>query len=129
MQAENAEKGIILVIDDDTMVRRMLCTVLHKMRYATIEAPTGRSGIYAFQKSSPDIVITDIVMPDENGFETILKIRSIKPDIKIIAMSGGGARGSADFLETARELGALATIKKPFTMSDIETALAKALAG
>lgn len=129
MLSDNAKKGIILVIDDDTMVRRMLCQALQKMSYNTVEAPTGRSGIQEFQKYSPDIVITDIVMPDENGFETILKIRCMKPGVKIIAMSSGGAQGKGDFLETAQELGAHATIKKPFTVADIETALVAALAG
>lgn len=126
--AEKA-KGAILVIDDDTLVRRMLCSSLHKMGYTTIEAPTGMSGLHEFKKSRPSLVITDLLMPDENGFETILKIRAESSDVKIIAMSSGGRNQDGDFLEVARELGAHAIIKKPFTLEDIEEALAIVLSG
>jgi len=120
-------KRIVLVIEDDTMIRRMLCAALHKMNFRTVEAPTGSSGLHAFKKTNPDLVITDLIMPDENGLQAILKIRAAKPDVKIIAISGGGRKGSEDILETARDLGARVTIKKPFTMTDIEKAVAAAL--
>ena len=120
-------KGVVLVIDDDTLVRRMLCAALNKMEFETIEAPTGVSGLFEYKKYKPGIVITDLIMPDGNGFETILKIRAEDPDVRIIAMSSGGSSNDGDFLEATRELGARATIRKPFTVEDVRQALAVAL--
>ena len=127
MTSAHEKKSTILVIDDDTLVRRMLCSALHKMHYKTVEAPTGSSGLQAFKKNNPDLVITDLIMPDENGFEAILKIRAVNPNVKIIAMSSGGAYKKNGFLEMAEDLGAQATIKKPFTVAEIETAVSALL--
>jgi DNA-binding response OmpR family regulator len=113
----------ILVIDDDTLVRRMLGSALKKKGYVVLEAVTGETGLMAFKKSAPDIVITDLLMPDKNGLETIVAIRAINSNVKIIAMSGGGASGDGDFLELASQIGAAATICKPFTVEEIEAVL------
>jgi len=127
MNTAEKHKGTVLVIEDDTMIRRMLCAALQKMNFRTLEAPTGSSGLQAFKKNNPDLVITDLIMPDENGLQAILKIRAAKPDVKIIAISGGARRGAEDMLETALDLGARATIKKPFTVTDIERAIDEAM--
>jgi two-component system chemotaxis response regulator CheY len=71
-------------------------------------------GMAAFRSERPDLVITDIVMPEQEVIQTINEIRSAKPDAKIIAISGGGRAGNTDFLKMARRLGASDTIAKPF---------------
>lgn len=118
-----APKYRILVIDDDTLTRRVLCAALQKMEHTTVEAPTGGAGLHEFKKSQPDIVITDIMMPDKNGFEAIREMRAANRDVKIIAMSGGGTVNNRDVLMTATDLGAAATISKPFTVDDIRKVL------
>jgi DNA-binding response OmpR family regulator len=116
----------VLVIDDDTIVRRLVCSALKKMEYTAFEACTGQTGIMEFDKVKPDLVITDVMMPDKNGLETIAALRAKRPDLKIIAMSGGGSVGGQDFLTVAKDLGAAATLKKPFEVEDLKAALDKA---
>lgn len=114
----------ILVIDDDTLIRRVLCAALKKMGYATLEAPTGEAGLVEFKRSKPFAVITDVLMPDKNGLQTINELRALDPQVKIIAMSGGGSgQDGQDFLEMAQELGAAATLSKPFEAEDVQKAL------
>jgi DNA-binding NtrC family response regulator len=67
-----------------------------------------------FRGWQPDLVITDIIMPDQEGIQTITEIRAAKPDAKIIAISGGGRIGNTDFLQIARQLGAMDVVAKPF---------------
>lgn len=116
----------VLVIDDDTIIRRMLCSALKKLDYIAFEACTGQTGIMEFDKVRPDFVITDVMMPDKNGFETIAALRTKQPALKIIAMTGGGTVGGVDFLTVAKDLGAAATLQKPFEIDDLKAALAKA---
>ncbi len=115
----------ILVIDDDTLVRRTLCAALTKLGYAVTEAPTGQMGMAEFRKDAPDVVITDVMMPDKNGLETISEIRTLNPTVKIIAMSGGGDRQGQDLLELAKDVGAVATLSKPFDLETIQETLDK----
>lgn len=121
---ENTAACKILVIDDDTLVRRTLCMTLAKMGYAVVEAPTGQMGIVEFKKENPDIVITDVMMPDKNGLETISELRAINPAVRIVAMSGNGPPGSGtDLLDLALDVGAVATLNKPFTIEAIRDVL------
>lgn len=117
----------ILVIDDDTLTRRVLCAALQKMDHTTVEAPTGQVGLHEFRKSQPDVVITDIMMPDKNGLEAIVEMRAANRDVRIIAMSSGGPASKGDVLAIATELGASATIRKPFTVEDITKVLEKVM--
>jgi DNA-binding response OmpR family regulator len=68
----------------------------------------------AFRSEQPNLVITDIIMPDQEGIQTITEMCKAKPDAKIIAISGGGRIGNTDFLQIARHLGAMDIIPKPF---------------
>lgn len=121
---ENAAVCKILVIDDDTLVRRTLCMTLAKMGYAVVEAPTGQMGIVEFKKENPDIVITDVMMPDKNGLETISELRALNPAVRIVAMSGNGPPGAGgDLLDLALDVGAVATLNKPFTIDAIRDVL------
>ena len=110
----------ILVIDDDAEIRQTLVHILEDEGHTVVVADDGRAGLREYGTSLPDLVITDIFMPNQEGFETIRDILSIKPDAKIIATSGGAARVSKDFyLRLAQNLGAVATITKPFEVEDL----------
>lgn len=115
----------VLVIDDDTIIRRALCAGLAKLGYPTAEAPTAEAGMAEFRKEQPAIVITDVVMPEKNGLQLITEIRAINPKVKIIAISGGGKGPQGEFLDYAAELGAAATLAKPFELADIKAVLEK----
>ncbi|MEZ0263078.1 MAG: response regulator [Alphaproteobacteria bacterium] len=117
----------ILVIDDDTLIRRMLCGQLEKLGYTVIEAATGQTGLVAFGKEKPALVITDVMMPDKNGLQAITEIRKMAPATKIIAMSSSNGTGQSegDLLDLASDLGAAITLLKPFSATDIEAALKK----
>ena len=105
----------ILVIDDDDLIREMMAGVLKNAKYVVMSAENGNVGIDHIKKISvPDLVITDILMPDKEGLETISEIKEINPNIKIIAMSGGGQAKDMTFLDLAKHMGAHHTLKKPF---------------
>ena len=104
----------ILVIDDDAAVRLAIETVLTSAGYCVTCAADGNEGVRIFLAFHPDIVITDVIMPVQEGFETILALRREQPEIKIIAMSGGGRVASTDFLSMARGFGADHVMAKPF---------------
>lgn len=120
----------VLVIDDDQAVRYTLETVLTAAGYEVMPAENGLCGMRLYRQAKPDLVITDIVMPDQEGLETIMEIRKVDPDAKIIAISGGGRYGGGHFLELATALGASAALAKPFDLdlllSTVEYWLAKA---
>jgi DNA-binding NtrC family response regulator len=120
---------IILVIDDDAVVRTTIEQILEDAGYEVVTARNGLHGTVAFHRTQPDLVITDIIMPEQDGIQTITEIRAAKPDAKIIAISGGGRIGNADFLAMARTLGAIDVIPKPFDSDELLTVVANCLAG
>ena len=122
-------KSYILVIDDDALVRQTLTLVLESEGYEVRSAPEGRQGLQAFRKRRPDLVISDIIMPDMEGIQTIMELRILSRDCPIIAISGGGRFGKIDFLTVAKELGATATLSKPFEQADLLQTVAGCLAG
>jgi CheY-like chemotaxis protein len=109
----------ILVIDDDAIVRETIAQVLEARGHRVLSAEDGRRGVAAFRAQQPDLVITDIIMPEQEGIETITEIRGLAPTVKIIAISGGGRIGNADFLKIARHIGAADVIAKPFDPDDL----------
>lgn len=109
----------ILVIDDEEMVRYTTETVLRDAGYRVSTAENGRVGLERMREEDCDLVITDIIMPEMEGMETIQIIRQEFPDLPIIAMSGGGRIGNLDYLESAKLLGVVATIPKPFTREEL----------
>ena len=119
----------ILVIDDDAMVRTTIEQTLEDAGYEVVTARNGLHGTAAFHRTQPDLVITDIVMPEQEGIQTITEIRAVKPDAKIIAISGGGRIGNTDFLKIARHLGAFDAIAKPFDPDDLLTRVGRCLNG
>lgn len=109
----------ILLVDDDKDVRDVLHSILLSSGYDVVAVGNGEEAVQNFRGSQFDIVITDIIMPVKDGLETISEILEIRPDTKIIAMSGGGRQGNVDFLETARALGASLTFNKPFNLREL----------
>lgn len=110
----------ILVIDDDDLVRGMMCNVLKKNGYTVLEAENGNVGMeHVRNAGSIALVITDILMPDKEGLETITEICAFDPDIKIIAMSGGGKTQDMTFLNLAKKIGASKALEKPFRPGDL----------
>ncbi len=109
----------ILIIDDDNSVNRMLQHVLEDAGYEVTGAPNGRAGIESFRKRPADLLIVDILMPEKDGLETIMELKEENPDVKIIAISGGGRFDTSDYLETAKLLGAQLILTKPFDLSKL----------
>ncbi len=109
----------ILVIDDDDQVRRMIRQMLERAGYEVTDAPDGEIGVRMHRAEPVDLIITDIFMPEKEGLETIRELRRDFPDIKIIAISGGGSTGAFSYLPLAKSFGALDTISKPFDRSEL----------
>jgi len=106
----------ILIIEDDYQLRKLLTIVLEKEGYEIIGASNGKIGLKLSLEEPFDLILTDLVMPDKEGLETIIEIRK-KSVVKIIAMSGGGSFEPEVYLAMAKKLGANKTIEKPFDMS------------
>ena len=118
----------ILIMDDDNQFREMLKIMLGNEGYNDIEdAENGYIGMKLIRKSHFDLVITDIIMPDKEGIETIMEIKKDFPATKIIAMSGGGKIGADSYLVMAGHLGADKTMAKPFLQSEIINAVRELL--
>ena len=109
----------ILVIDDDNDVRRTLVRLLETAGHEVHEAPDGDSGIAVCEKVLPQLVITDILMPEKEGIETIMVLKQAHPGMPILAISGGGRSGAMDFLDMARALGADEALQKPFRRAEL----------
>ena len=109
----------VLVIDDDPGFRRMIRMVLTRMHHDVVEAQDGNEGLDLFKAERPDLVISDIVMPNKEGIQTILEIRALEPDVRIIAMSGGGVSLGIGYLGAALKLGANLILSKPFRPAEL----------
>ena len=90
-------------------------------------ADNGEIGLELFKKYSPDLVITDIIMPEKEGLEIIREMKKLKPELKIIAISGGGRISADNYLNTAKSFGADRAFQKPFKQSVIVGAVRELL--
>jgi two-component system, chemotaxis family, chemotaxis protein CheY len=109
----------ILVIDDDPLVLRTIERILQRRGYRVCLAADGSQGLTAFRCAQPDLVITDVVMPVQNGLDTIRLLLRSSPSAKIIAISGGNRASKRDLLAAALAIGASATIIKPFAPEEL----------
>ncbi|HEX7966995.1 MAG TPA: response regulator [Stellaceae bacterium] len=121
--------ALILVIDDDEAMRRLIVKTLSADNHRIVEAPNGYEGMKLLGEMKPDAVITDILMPQKEGIETIREIREVAPEMKIIAMSGGGSSHNLMFLDVARAFGADAALAKPFRPAELKDTVEKVLKG
>lgn len=109
----------ILVIDDDSEIRDLISCILRIEGYSVVVAEDGIRGVALYCADLPDLVITDMIMPEQDGAKTISKIRLETPDARIIAVSGGGRLDDMHPLITAERLGAMGTLRKPFTVTEL----------
>jgi len=108
----------ILVIDDEVQIRDVLRTVLERVGYQVTEAGDGNEGLQIYAEGGIDLVVTDIIMPEKGGIDTIMDLRRDFPDVKVIAISGGGMCGDVSYLDMALGVGADRAIGKPFVLDD-----------
>jgi CheY-like chemotaxis protein len=109
----------ILIVEDDDELRSVLREVLEREGYGVAEAADGKAAMELQRLTGADLVITDIIMPEMDGIETIMALRKGFPWVKIIAMSGGHRAGPRAFLNLAKALGAHRTLHKPFIFEDM----------
>jgi DNA-binding response OmpR family regulator len=105
----------------------MLARTLIHFGHLVTEARDGREGLDYFYRSGADLVITDIVMPEKEGFEVLMELRKVRPPVKLIAMSGGGRQSPADVLNIAKHLGAARVLSKPFSNDELVAAINEVL--
>ena len=120
--------ALILVIDDEPKVRQMVHRILAVAGHSVVEADDGAAALSQMRREAPAVVLTDILMPGTEGIETIFKIRRARPEIRIIAMSGGGQAGELDLLKLAEGAGANAVLAKPFRAAELTAAVDRLLA-
>ena len=117
----------ILIIDDEDQIRKMLRQMLERAGYEVDDAPNGKEGIQRFRQQPADLIITDIIMQEKDGIETIMELRREHAKVKIIAISGGGRIGADDYLSMAKGLGAMRTLKKPVERETLLKTIAELL--
>ena len=103
----------IIIIDDDVQILNMLRQMLEREGYDVAEASNGKQGIRLYREEPVGLIITDIIMPEKEGIETISELKRDYPDVKIIAISGGGRIDPEVYLDMAKKLGAQRTFTKP----------------
>lgn len=109
----------ILIVEDDNELREMLSLSLTRHKFTVIEAANGKDAIMHFKPSLTDLIVTDLIMPEEDGLKVIMKLKELKPSLKVIAISGGGKAGPGSYLNLARLLGADAVFSKPFSVNEL----------
>ncbi len=117
----------ILVIDDEPYILLLLKKMLEKEGYQVDMATNGVEGIELYHKHGADLIITDIVMPEKEGLETIINLKAENPSLKVIAISGGGRVDSREYLHSAQLLGAEKIFQKPFKKDEIVQAVRELL--
>ena len=118
----------ILLVDDDELLRGTLHQILVRAGYDVDDASNGKVAVREYRRQRCDVVIMDIVMPDEEGLGTIRELRRLDPNVKIIAISGGGLGKAGDYLGIAQMLGAMRTLAKPFLPEALLAMIAEVLA-
>jgi two-component system nitrogen regulation response regulator NtrX len=118
----------ILIVDDDAQIRSLLRTVLEAEGYAVRHAADGAEAAGLIADDAPDLVVTDIFMPEADGFEVLAVIKKSYPDIPVIVVSGSQVTPNVDFLHLAGRLGAHSILHKPFRPRELIAAVERALA-
>lgn len=113
----------ILVIDDEELLRATIVTTLTRAGFSVEEASDGQAGIAMFHKSHPDVIVTDIFMPNRDGIEIIMELKHLSPRTKIIVMTGGGCLRMMEIGFAAKVLGADHVLDKPFESESLLAAI------
>lgn len=119
----------ILIIEDDELVRLALRYALEMEGYVVREASDGMMGMEMHRERPADLIVTDIIMPGQEGLETIAKLRREFPDVTVIAISAGGQGGARNYLENARDFGAAHVLEKPIDREVLVAAVSDCLEG
>lgn len=117
----------ILIIEDDDLLRGVLANALELAGHTVIQAANGQEGVDLFRATAADLVLTDIVMPVQEGVETIIQLRKHQREVPIIAMSGGVANTKL-YLSIASRIGAKRILSKPFTPQQLIETIDEVLA-
>jgi CheY-like chemotaxis protein len=117
----------VLVIDDDAAARRLFTQVLTREGHQVRASADGQLGLQQFKAARPDVVVTDLIMPNREGIETIRAMRAFDPSVPIIAMSGNAGAKFMNFLKVAKLSGAALTLEKPFTPEKLVEAVTQVL--
>jgi CheY-like chemotaxis protein len=116
--------ALILVIDDNDLVRTLIRNILVTAGHKVVEAPDGEIALRLFRENVPDLVLTDIFMPEKEGIETIREVKKQRPELPIIAISGGVSNMDSSFtLVWAQRAGADRVIAKPFPNAALMSAV------
>ena len=119
----------ILVIDDNLDLARAVVKRLERSGHSAVMAVDGNAGLALFRSQRIDLILTDILMPEKEGLETIRELRKESPDVPIIAMSGGGYATGTDYLRLAMKFGANASLQKPFEQHELVALVTELLGG
>jgi CheY-like chemotaxis protein len=119
----------ILIIDDDDRLRAVIARILRSLGHELVEAGDGRRGVALVEQSKPDLVITDISMPDQEGIQTVRELRELDAQLPIIVISGEQGVGAYRPLEDARLLGANVVMAKPFEIPEFLGEVQRLLGG
>jgi DNA-binding response OmpR family regulator len=117
----------VLLIDDDEMLRTVLAIALDAAGHVVLQAEDGQKGLEAVRTNSIDIVITDLIMPVQEGVETIMTLRRERPKLPVVAISGG-ASNSKLYLDIAGKIGAKRMLGKPFAPRQLVALIEEVLA-
>jgi DNA-binding response OmpR family regulator len=115
----NKKMNRIVIVEDDIVIRESLKEILEMNNYEVMAIDSCLDLMKKVDEFKPDVLITDIIMPDKDGIEIIIEAKKVLPNIILIAISGGGRIDSESYLNTAKYLGADATLKKPFTHKEL----------
>ncbi|HEY0600199.1 response regulator [Brevundimonas sp.] len=118
---------IVLIIEDDPIMLRNLVQWFQQAGCKVMAAHDGVEGMARFEQIRPNVVITDILMPNREGVETLMAMKARAPEVKVLAISGGGRLGSLDLLNMAHKLGADAVLAKPFRATDVVSIVGRLL--
>jgi DNA-binding response OmpR family regulator len=118
----------ILLIEDDEDIRPLLAVMLAAAGHVVHQAANGLEGMRLYRAEPADLVLTDLVMPEQEGLATILELRRLNPEVRIIAMSGGFAYDPKLYLHMASSFGADRVLRKPFGLEELKEVVDAVLA-
>jgi two-component system chemotaxis response regulator CheY len=114
----------ILLVDDDDLSRGTIHQMLERAGHAVTSTGSGSDALRLFGSTKPELVVTDLIMPDTDGLELIQELRKADPAIRILAISGGGRVNANEYLSVARKFGAAGVLAKPFSNQELKDAIA-----
>jgi CheY-like chemotaxis protein len=113
----------ILLVDDDDLSRQTIHQMLERAGHLVVSTANGSEALELFRTGRPDLVITDLIMPDTDGLELIQELRKTDGQVRILAISGGGRVNANEYLTVARKFGAAGILAKPFSNQELKEAI------